>query len=175
MGENGHHLIHIHRETFFREVIADQVFWLKLLCIVAAIVLPGFALYREYIYDDWANRIDQIRYFLPMTIITPLWIYCRLNEVRHITFTQILLDLSALLIAMSRMVVAFIPFSGHMVFLAYTFMSTKSNWYRVFAMMLLLDTTYFKWIVWGSFLNWGFGLAIAITLAKLRKRRNAES
>jgi hypothetical protein len=58
-----------------------------------------------------------------------------------------------------------LPFSGHMLFLAYSGLTTRRTWYRGLALALLVETTVFKLWLWRDVTSWALGLALGLLAA----------
>ena len=66
-----------------------------------------------------------------------------------------------------------LPFSGHMLFLTYTILTTRDRPYRWLALGLLVETTLFKLGLWSDPRSWSIGLlvgAIAALVALVLER-----
>jgi hypothetical protein len=63
-----------------------------------------------------------------------------------------------------------VPFSGHMLFLVYSAMTTPLRWYRVMAALLIVLTTVFKFAVLKDPLSWSLGLVVGVLAALLHRR-----
>jgi hypothetical protein len=83
-----------------------------------------------------------------------------------------LLDEIVVVLAALRLVTDVIPYSGHMLFLVYSGGVQKSWLYRFVALALLIETSYFKWIVWRDPLSWGIGLLLGLAAAVAHDRLN---
>jgi hypothetical protein len=69
------------------------------------------------------------------------------------------------LFAVLRTLTGALPFSGHMLFLTYSLLTTPVRWYQVVAVLLIAETTGFKLGVWHDFASWSIGLATGLACA----------
>lgn len=69
------------------------------------------------------------------------------------------LDIAVVGLAALRTVTGLLPFSGHMLFFTYS-LAARSRLYRVAALAILLETTWFKLVIWRDPLSWSVGLAL---------------
>jgi hypothetical protein len=66
-----------------------------------------------------------------------------------------------------------LPFSGHMLFLTYSGLTTTARWYRWLALVLLAETTVFKLWVWRDVYSWSLGLVIGLVAAVWGRRQRS--
>jgi hypothetical protein len=91
----------------------------------------------------------------------------RVAHVREANFFQHGVDFLVFALAAGR-VVGDVPFiSGHTLILSYALLQSKSNVVRVAAILVLVQTLYLKYFVWGDFVTSNVGIALGCTLALL--------
>lgn len=133
--------------------------WMAAVLGVAA-VLAGFLL-----KEAGPARRFVVFYVAPMVVIFPFWARIRLEHVERHPAGRIALDAAVTVLSMVRAVNGVLPFSGHMLFLTYTLLTTPSRWYRAAALVLLFGTTWFKLAEWNDFASWSIGLATGLASA----------
>jgi hypothetical protein len=77
-------------------------------------------------------------------ILGVFWVRLRLQEHAHATLPRRGLDVLVVAVSALRLAGPLVPFSGHMLFLTYTMLTTPVRWYRVAAALLAVQTTLFK-------------------------------
>ena len=99
----------------------------------------------------------------------------RVEHVREANFFQHGVDYLVFALAVGR-VVGNVPYiSGHTLLLSYMLLQSKSTLVRISSILVLAQTLYLKYLVWGDFVtpNVGIGLgcALALLVALSRKTR----
>ena len=111
-----------------------------------------------------------ILYVAPLTIAAPLWLRLRLYEPQRHPWPPRAVDASVVAICIFRFFrPELLPFSGHTLFLSYSALSTRRRWYLALAAILLVETTIFKFLVWGDASSWWIGLALGTALAAVQR------
>jgi hypothetical protein len=133
-----------------------------LVCVVAAPVAFAWL-------DSWAAARFLALYVAPLFLAAPLWAR---EQLRAIVATdgeagwRLLLDAAVVLLSLARFVFGeVLPFSGHMLFLTYTVLLPASRAYRWLAVVLLVETTIFKLLLWADGSSWAIGLALGALAA----------
>jgi hypothetical protein len=98
-----------------------------------------------------------------MFLAAPLWIRHRLRGFERRSAGENAIDATVFVLAMLRFVVGeVLPFSGHMLFLTYTGITVRASSYRWLVLLLLIETTIFKLVLWRDPRSWGIGLALGL-------------
>ena len=122
---------------------------LRALLLVTALVCPAIAVFAGLRASNWAVERGLNFYIAPLFFAGPLWLRVRLGEAVPRWGARWAMDLSVFALAVLRFVTGhWLPFSGHMLFLTYSGMTTRSGGYRVFAVALALETAWFKFVLW---------------------------
>jgi hypothetical protein len=135
--------------------------------LLIAVAVPVFLVLRYGVDNDPVATVEKLHYTVPMFFIVPLLLFVRLEKSEPLRAERLLLDAAVILLAASRMWIAVIPFSGHMLLLTYAGLTGRKIWFRIIAALLILHATYIKFFVWGDFLTWSVGLAGGLIAAWL--------
>jgi len=148
----------------------------------AGLVLCGFgATYALAAWGSWPTARFLLAYAAPMCVAVPWWARERLRvsaQAPGIAPSRVLLDVIVLVLAIARFGIGeTLPFSGHMLFLSYSFLTTSARGYRLMALVLLIETSIFKLLVWHDARSWALGLALgpvaAVAAAAGQRQRAA--
>ena len=122
---------------------------LRALLLGAAIICPALAILAGLRAATWPVERGLIFYIAPLFFAGPLWLRVRLGEAAPRWGARWAIDLSVFALAVLRFATGhWLPFSGHMLFLAYSGVTTRSGGYRVLAIALALETAWFKFWLW---------------------------
>ena len=127
-------------------------------CFVAGALVPLACLCCLPFFHTWPGRRFLLFYFAPIVAMAFLWGGLRVAELDFYARGQLALDAVVLGGALARFVIGeVLPFSGHMLFFAYTLLTTRETWYRSLCLLLILETTWFKLHVWKDWKTWAVG------------------
>lgn len=140
--------------------LKEKIKWIRIGAVVSAvvIVLIGFFL------QDWKAQRFVIFYIAPLIAAVLLWSSDRIEKVWLVSKTRFALDCIVVAFSFARFL-GFFPFSGHMLFLIYSGATTQWTAYRIIAVILILETTYFKLLIWNDSTSWLLGTALGIVSA----------
>lgn len=128
-----------------------------------AALLPGAAVVAAFFVQGSPAKRFLILYIAPLFLAAPLWIRIRLETPPRPASYSLALDVGVFLLSFLRFVTGhFLPFSGHMLFLTYSGLTTPRIGYRLIAVALLIETTIFKFWVWHDPRSWSLGLVIGL-------------
>jgi hypothetical protein len=134
-------------------------FWRRLL-LLAVVTLPLGAVVAAFLVEDWPARRFLIVYTAPLLLAAPLWVRIRVTDPQR-NRVRTTVDAGVFLLSFARFVSGdFLPFSGHMLFLTYSGLTTRSARYRILALLLLSMTTWFKLRLWHDPQTWAVGLIL---------------
>jgi hypothetical protein len=112
-------------------------------------------------------RLFWIAYVAPLFLAAPLWLRNRLAVPLRLDVRSIV-DAAVLSLSVARFVTGTIlPFSGHTLFLTYSGLNVGSRAYRILALLLFVETTWFKLFLWRDTKSWGIGIAIGLIATAL--------
>jgi hypothetical protein len=119
----------------------------------------------------WEARRFVLFYVAPTVPAIVLWGRERLRNQESVTSTAVGLDLSVFLLAAFRTLTGALPFSGHMLFLTYVLLAVPSPAYRMLALVLWIETGYFKLVLWDDPRSWSAGLVLGLVLGVIYRLR----
>lgn len=138
--------------------------------------LAGAALVSLYLLRSAhvrANVLDPagtFQYFVPLMVPCFAFLLERLEHVRKANFFQHGVDLLVVGIAVGRVMGRdVLHVSGHTVLLSYMLLSSKSTIVRVSSIVVLVQTLFLKYYVWGDFVTSNLGLIAGCVLALMVK------
>ena len=104
-----------------------------------------------------------------MIIYAGCFLASRLGSARIPDIRNLLIDVVAVGVAGSRMVVMPLPFSGHLTLLTYAILASEMRSLRWIAVGLWIHATIFKLAVWHDPLTWSLGIGIGFLLYRCRR------
>src|SRR5215213_7796029 len=113
-----------------------------LLWLAWLLVLPTAAV--ALFLQTWEAQRFVLFYLAPTLPAVFLWARERVRNQGSLTRTAVGLDLTVFLLAALRTLTGALPFSGHMLFLTYVLFAVSSSAYRTLALVLWIETAYFK-------------------------------
>ena len=130
-------------------------------------LLPALAVIGAFVVHDWPARCFLLFYTAPLFLAAPLWVRLRLNNSESPRrLSRDIADVVVLTLAFARFVLgAFLPYSGHTLFLCYSILVTGSRGYRLLAAALLVLTTWFKLSLWNDQRSWALGAVLGVLFA----------
>ena len=116
------------------------------------------------------------QYFVPLMIPFFAFVIERIQHVRKANFFQHGIDLLVVGLAVGRVMGQNVLYiSGHTLLLSYMLLSSKSKIVRIASILVLGQTLFLKYYLWGDFVTSNVGLAVGCALAlivKLVSRRS---
>jgi hypothetical protein len=129
-------------------------------------------------FEDWRIRRLLAIYTAPLLLAGLLWLRLRLRSMEARGRPIMVLDLVVFSLGMARFGTGeLLPYSGHTLFLTYATVTTSEGAFRLFSVLLLLGTSYFKLWIWRDPHSWiwGLGLGFSAALLALALERRAEA
>ena len=111
--------------------------------------------------NSWEGTRFILIYMLPILLIVHYWIYLRISKSNYLISYHFVLDALVFTLGLLRFLGLF-PFSGHMLFLVYSVFTTQNRIYQLLAVILIIETTYFKLILWQDFNSWILGIIVSV-------------
>jgi hypothetical protein len=140
--------------------IARKILWWS------AVLLPAGAVAASFFFPTWPAKRFLVFYVAPLFLAAPIWVRLRISERPRTGGLPSILDAGVFLLSFLRFVAGeVLPFSGHMLFLTYSGLTTRRTAYRLLALGLLVETTVFKLWLWRDPRSWALGLAIGLVAA----------
>lgn len=142
---------------------AQLAHWL----IGAAVIAPVLCLVAAaWAYEEtgsWGAVRFFVLYALPLFAAAPLWLRTRVAVIEQLPALVLATDAIVLGLSVARFAASeVLPFSGHMLFLTYTLLTSRECWYRWVAAVLIAETTVFKLLLWRDRASWTIGLACGL-------------
>lgn len=135
--------------------------------------LAGAALVGLYLLRSPAVRATvfdpsgTFQYFVPLMVPMIAFMFERVEHVREANFFQHGVDCLVFGLAVGR-VVGDVPYiSGHTLILSYALLLSKSKVVRTTSILVLAQTLFLKYFVWGDFVTSNVGIALGCALAFL--------
>ena len=151
--------------------------------MVLVLSLAGAALVGFYLLRNPSIRATAFdpsatfQYFVPLMVPLIAFMLERVEHVREASFFQHGVYFLVFALAVGR-VVGDVPFiSGHTLLLSYMLLQTKSNLVRITAILVLAQTLFLKYYIWGDFVTSNVGIALGCVLAllvTLSRKRSAQ-
>lgn len=120
--------------------------------------------------DGWEAKRFLLLYMAPFFPAFFLWSRRWLNEIEQHRPGALAVDAVAVVLAATRMLGTWLPFSGHMLFYAYAGLTTRSRVLQVLIGGLAAVAAWFKLVLWDDWRSFGLGIAAGLALAALRLR-----
>lgn len=134
----------------------------------AAVAVPLLFVMAALMVDGWTARRFLLLYVAPFFVAFFAWARIRLDELGRTGAGARAVDGAAVVLGAARFAGAPVPFSGHMLFFAYSALTTRSAPYRLLVLVLALETTWFKLVLWRDLASWSLGIAAGAVLAAVR-------
>jgi hypothetical protein len=134
-----------------------------------ALTLPLLLSHYRVADGGWYTNIEFLHYSVPMFFITLFFVARRIKDNSELQARNILLDAAVLFLVASRMLTDIVPFSGHMLFLSYSFLTQKCRFYKILCLLYLLHATYVKLFLWGDPMTWAIGGLAGYVAARLHR------
>lgn len=142
---------------------------LRRACTAAAVVVPmAIAAGALVAVDGRDGRVFLLLYIAPFFVAFFAWAGIRVGEIDGTRAGAWAVDALAAGLAGVRLIGPFVPASGHMLFFAYSALSTPSAPYRLLVLVLAAEATWYKLVVWDDFSSWAIGIAAGAALAAAR-------
>ena len=153
--------IALRRASIHRILVAVAIL-VGIVCVVGSIAAISK-------FDSARGARFLLLYVAPLSLMALWWIHERIENLESTGDYRgrLWIDALVLLLASARFVTGSLPFSGHMLFLTYTALTTQRVAYKWVALIVAIETTIFKLVVWHDPTTWAVGmfLGLAASLA----------
>ena len=105
-----------------------------------------------------------ILYQFPLFLLIAWWFFCRRAENSRINPAPAAFDVLVLIIALARFHGSSIPPSGHALILTHSFITVRSGYFRLVALVMLAITVALK-VSWGDYCSWLYGIVFGLVSA----------
>ena len=135
--------------------------------LAGAAVVGLFLLRSPSVRATVLDPSGTFQYFVPLMVPMIAFMFERVEHVREANFFQHGVDYLVFALAVGR-VVGDVPYvSGHTLILSYILLQSKSRLVHISSILVLAQTLYLKYIVWGDFVTSNVGIALGCALALL--------
>ena len=141
---------------------------LRRACTACAVAVPLAFAAGALVVDGWAARRFLLLYVAPFFVAFFLWARVRLGWMETGRSAVLVVDGIAVVLGAIRFAGLPVPFSGHMLFFTYAGLTTPSASFRLLAVLLAAETTWFKLALWRDPHSWALGIAVGAALAAAR-------
>jgi hypothetical protein len=111
--------------------------------------------------NSFTEMIVYLLYNLPLYILAPFWLICRMQEDKKFLSLRTLIDIVVVTLAMSRYFGPIVPTSGHALFLTHSLITIRSRYYRIPAVVMLIATAAVK-VSWEDYSSLVAGILIGL-------------
>ena len=137
-----------------------------LLCSLTGAAVVGLYLCRdEHVRATILDPGGTFWYFVPLLVPCLAFMIERVQHVRQANFFQHGVDFLVFGLAVGRVTGDVRYVSGHTLLLSYMLLSSRSNIVRIASILVLVQTLYLKYYVWGDFVTSNVGLVLGCALA----------
>jgi hypothetical protein len=152
------------------ELVVAQRERLDVALRLVAVAAPAIAVVTGLVHYAITKEVDGVRflvlYVAPIFLAAPLWMRHRLRGFEQRSGGVQAIDAAVFALSVLRFVAGeALPFSGHMLFLTYTGITVRASGYRWLVVLLLIETTIFKFVLWDDRRSWGIGLGLGVAAA----------
>lgn len=144
---------------------AAPMSWIRRALTVAAVAVPLLFAAAALAVEGWPARRFLLLYVAPFFVAFFAWARIRADGPGRMPARAMAIDALAVVLGAVRFAGAPVPFSGHMLFFAYSALTTRSTPYRLLVLLLAAETTWFKLVLWSDFASWSLGLVLGAALA----------
>ncbi len=142
-----------------------------LLCSLTGAALVGLYLLRsEHVRATVLDPAGTFQYFVPLMVPFFAFMIERVERVREASFFQHGVDLLVVGLAAGRVLGGNVLYiSGHTLLLSYMLVSSRSTIVRIASILVLAQTLFLKYYMWGDFVTSNMGLVVGFALALIVK------
>ena len=144
---------------------------LVLVCSLTCAALIGlYLLSYEHVRKNVLDPAGTFQYFVPLMVPCFAFMIERVEHVRKASFFQNGIDFLVFGLAVGRVTGGQVLYiSGHTLLLSYMLVGSKSKIVRIAAILVLGQTLFLKFYVWGDFMTSNVGMVLGCALALIAK------
>jgi hypothetical protein len=142
-----------------------------LLCsLTGAALVALYVLRSEHVRATVLDPAGTFQYFVPLMVPFFAFMIERVQRVREASFFQHGVDLLVVGLAAGRVLGGNVLYiSGHTLLLSYMLVSSRSTIVRIASILVLAQTLFLKYYMWGDFVTSNMGLVVGFALALIVK------
>jgi hypothetical protein len=134
--------------------------------LTGAALVGLYLLRNEHVRANVLDPAGTFQYFVPLMVPFFAFMIERVQHVRQANFFQHGVDLLVVGLAAGRVIGGNVLYiSGHTLLLSYMLVSSKSKIVRIASILVLGQTLFLKYYVWGDFVTSNVGLVVGCALA----------
>jgi len=134
--------------------------------LIGAFLVGLYLLRSEYVRATVLDAGGTFQYVVPLMIPCFAFMIERVQHVREANFFQHGVDFLVFGLAVGRVVGGKVEYiSGHTLLLSYMLLSTRSKVVRVGSIVVLAQTLFLKYYMWGDFVTSNIGMVLGCALA----------
>ena len=140
---------------------------LVLLCSLTGAALVGVYLLRyQHVRANVLNPGGTFQYFVPLMVPCFAFIIERVQQRRTANFFQHGVDFLVAVLAVGRIIGSEVMYiSGHTLLVSYMLLSSRSKIVLIASILVLVQTLFLKFYVWGDFVTPNVGMLVGCGLA----------
>lgn len=141
--------------------------YVVLLCSLTGAALVGLYLLRcEYVRASVLDPGGTFQYVVPLMVPCFAYMVERVQRVQEANFFQHGVDFLVFGLAVGRVVGEEVRYiSGHTLLLSYMIVSSRSKIVRIASILVLVQTLFLKYYMWGDFVTSNVGMVLGCALA----------
>jgi hypothetical protein len=136
--------------------------------LAGAVAVPLLFAAGALAVDGWEARRFLLLYVAPFFAAFFAWAWMRVGRIDGDRPAALAVDAAATVLGAIRFAGLPVPFSGHMLFFAYTALTVRSARFLLLVLLLAAETTWFKLVLWRDPRSWALGIAAGAALAAAR-------
>lgn len=138
--------------------------------LAGAALVALYLLRQEHVRANVLDPAGTFQYFVPLMVPFFAFVIERIQQAPKTNFLQHGIDLLVVGLAAGRVMEGNVLYiSGHSLLLSYMLVSSKSQIVRIASLLVLGQTLFLKYYVWGDFVTSNVGLVVGCALALLVK------
>jgi hypothetical protein len=134
--------------------------------LTGAALVGLYLLRHEHVRESVLDPAGTFQYFVPLMVPCFAFMIERVEHARKANLFQHGVDFLVFGLAVGRVVGGQVQYvSGHTLLLSYILVSSRSNIVRIASIVVLAQTLFLKYYVWGDFVTSNVGLVLGCALA----------
>lgn len=154
----------------FPQLAIFQPRWVLLCSLTGAALVGLYLLSNEHVRANVLDPGGTFQYFVPLMVPCFAFMIERVQNVRKANFFQHGVDFLVFGLAVGRVLgKEVLHISGHTLLLSYMLVSSRSRIVLISSILILIQTLFLKYYVWGDFVTSNVGMILGCALALIVK------
>lgn len=154
----------------FPQTALFQPRWVLLCSLTGAALVGLYLLSNEHVRANVLDPGGTFQYFVPLMVPCFAFMIERVQNVRKANFFQHGVDFVVFGLAVGRVLgKEVLHISGHTLLLSYMLVSSRSRIVLISSILVLIQTLFLKYYVWGDFVTSNVGMILGCVLALIVK------